>query len=119
MERTLSDIICENTDIKMLQKNVFLTKDQNNPLIPCDDKNARAKLDFKMIAESLADVYNGAYDPNAVLPSVENEVSGRYGVWIDETKQAPLDRKANENPQAVIEKEKGNIINQVKILSLS
>ena len=43
MQRSFSDIICENTDIKMLQKNVFLTKDETNPLVPCNDKNARAK----------------------------------------------------------------------------
>lgn len=103
MERGLSDIICENTDIKMLQKNVFLTKDEANPLIPCDDKNARAKLDFEMIAKSFAGEYNGEYIANPNLGPVAAERSDRYGVWIDEhdkeSQEKQADTPSNMNPK--------------------
>ena len=105
MERSFSDIICENTDIKMLQKNVFLTKDQNNPLIPCEDKNARSKLDFGAIARSFAGIYNGEYNENPDLANIPVEKTDRYGVWSDEPKPEVVELQAKAEVKDDINKE--------------
>ena len=87
MERSLSDIICENTDIKSLQKNVFLTKNPSNSLIPCNDGKARQKLDFAMIAQSFSTVLGGEYTPNPNHTNVQEDSKSLYGVWKDENKK--------------------------------
>ena len=105
MERSFSDIICENTDIKMLQKNVFLTKDQNNPLFPCEDKNSRSKLDFGAIARSFAGIYNGEYNENPDLANIAVEKTDRYGVWSDEPKPEVVEQEAKAEVKNDINKE--------------
>ena len=104
MQRSFSDIICENTDIKMLQKNVFLTKDETNPFIPCNDKNARAKLDFGMIAKSFAGEYHGDYISNPDLSSMPIETNDRYGVWADEANKAPEEKQTESNIKPEVDK---------------
>ena len=54
MKRTLSDIICQNTDaIEALPLNVFLT---GNDLLPCNDPS-RSELDFEVIARAITEKY--------------------------------------------------------------
>ena len=48
--RRLSDVICENTDIKEISGNVFRQPKDDNPKTPCKDHN---KLDVKKIAREL------------------------------------------------------------------
>ena len=86
MERSLSDIICENTDIKSLQKNVFLTKDASNSLVSCSDRAQRPKLDFEMIAKGMATVLGGEYTPNVNATNVNEDSTTQYGIWRDDSK---------------------------------
>ena len=87
MERRLSDIICENTDIKSLQKNAFLTKGPDNPLVPCRDTNLRSRLDFLGLAKSLAVLLGAEFTPNAIPEENVSNLDNRYGVWKNDSKE--------------------------------
>ena len=50
-KRTLRDVICENTNIRNLQKNVMKRSDRNNPESSCGTTN---EIDFDVVIENLA-----------------------------------------------------------------
>merc|ERR1719334_1182757 len=49
-KRKLSDVICENTDIKEISNNVFIQPGGSNPKVPC---SSHSKLDLASIAKQL------------------------------------------------------------------
>ena len=87
MERRLSDVICENTDIKSLQKNAFLTKGPDNPLVPCRDTNLRSRLDFLGLAKSLAVLLGAEFTPSAIPEENVSDLENRYGVWKNDSNE--------------------------------
>jgi len=48
--RSLADIICENTDIQNITRNVFVQPGPDNPKVPCKEHR---KMDLKSIGEQL------------------------------------------------------------------
>ena len=49
--RTLRDVICENTNIRNLQKKVMKRSDRNNQEFSCRNTN---ELDFNVVVDNLA-----------------------------------------------------------------
>ena len=101
MERRLSDVICENTDIKSLQKNAFLTKGPDNPLVPCRDTNLRSRLDFLGLAKSLAVLLGAEFTPSAVPEENVSDLENRYGVWKMVSLQVLPERQRSRRPNVL------------------
>ncbi|ODM94302.1 Peroxidasin [Orchesella cincta] len=51
-KRTLSDIMCENSDLDMATVNVFRVPSANNPQVYCNDES-RTKLDVELLLEKV------------------------------------------------------------------